>query len=149
MKFQAEHYLAAAQERVEDARRLHGAERYPAAIYSSGVAVESLLHAYRRREDANFKARHDLPSLLKESGIARFIKEADRKKMAGLLGEVWARWKNDVRYASDSRLRAHFKKLKLDRPSKGDFLRDNSRIALNSALEIVGIGARRWHSKKI
>ena len=148
MKFQPEHYVEAARERVEDARRLHRTERYPAAIYLSGVAVESLLYAYRLKEDANFKARHDLPSLLKESGIARFIESNDRRKLGGLLSDLWARWKNNVRYASDSRLRTHFKKLKLDREVKGDFLKENSRVALDSALGIVGIGARRWNLRK-
>ncbi len=146
MKFRAEQYIEAASERVADARLLHNAGRYPAAIYFSGVAVESLLHGYCLKQNGGFAARHDLLGLVKESGIAGFITPRNRRKLGADLGDLWMRWKNNYRYASDSRLRAEFKRQKIGLRFKGDYLRENSRIALNCALGIVGIGAATWRT---
>ncbi len=148
MRFAPQDYLDAAKERVEDACRLHGAQRYPAAIYLAGVAVESLLHAYRTRQDLSFLARHDLPGLLKESAIAEFLRPADRRRLDVAMSTIWARWKNSYRYASAYKARSEYRRLKLDRGIKGDFLKENSRKTVDDALVIVSIGVRRWHSQK-
>ena len=148
MRFRPEHYLEASQERIDDARRLHNMKRYAAAIYLAGVAVECLLIAYKTRKNAEFESRHDLVGLLRESGIADFIHRRDKVKLAVMLGEVWSRWKNNYRFASQGRLVSEFKRLKLDKGLKGDILKPNSDIIISNAMEIIKMGVRRWTSKR-
>lgn len=109
-----------------------------------GVATECMLRAYRTRRDPEFDSRHDLRDLLKASGIAEFIPDHHQAEFAENLGQVWSRWKNDYRYASEERLRSEFKSLRFHRGVDGDFLSYNSRIVLDSALSIINIGALKW-----
>lgn len=148
MKFRPEHYLQAAEEQVNSARRLHKQKRYPAAIYLAGVAVECLLLAYKTRENPGFESRHDLRSLLKESGMIGFIRPKERRKLSILMGNVWARWKNNYRFASYDRLTSEFRRLELNRGIKGEFLKPNSDIVIDNAYEIINLGVRRWTSEK-
>jgi len=148
MRFRPEHYLEAAQEQIVSARRLHKQRRYPAAIYLAGVAVECLLLAYKTRENPVFESRHDLGNLLKESGIAEFIRPKDRKKLSVQMGDVWARWKNNYRFASHARLTSEFRRLSLDRDIRGEILKPNSDTIINNAAEIINMGVRRWTSKR-
>ena len=148
MRFRPEHYLEAAQEQIGSARVLRNRRRYPAAIYFAGVSVECLLLAYRTREKPEFDSRHDLGSLLKESGIVEFIRPKDRRRLPVFLADVWTRWKNNYRFASSDRLTAEFKRLKLDRGIKGDVLKANSDIVIRSAIEMINMGVRRWNSER-
>lgn len=148
MKFKPEHYLDAALEQIDAARRLHNGQHYPTAIYLAGVAVECLLLAYRTRENIEFESRHDLRSLFKESGIAGFIRKKDQKQVIAMLGEIWSRWKNNYRFASYDRLIPEFRRLKLDRGIKGDIIKWNSAVIIDNAFEIINLGVRRWTSKK-
>lgn len=145
MKFLPEHYLETAGQRINDARILHNAARFSAAIYVTGVAVECMLLAYRTRIEPHFESRHDLKDLLKESGIAGFVRDNEQQQFAGYFGEVWSRWKNNYRYASDDRLRAQLKKLPGNWKVKGDVLKENSRVILDNGFQIVTLGAHRWH----
>jgi hypothetical protein len=140
MKFRPEHYLDASIEQINSATRLHKQRRYPAAIYLTGVAVECLLLAYRTRENPEFESRHDLISLLRESGMAGFVRMRDRKKLFIMMGDVWSRWKNNYRFASHSRLTSEFRRLKLDRGIRGEVLKTNSDILIRSAIEIINMG---------
>ncbi len=148
MKVRPENYLEASQERIDAARRLHNLQHYPEAIYFAGVAVECVLLAYRTRENPEFESRHDLKSLLRESGLASFISERDQRKLPALLGEVWYRWKNNYRFVSYDSLISEFKRLKLDRGIKGDILKVNSVVIISNAIEIINLGVRRWKSGK-
>lgn len=148
MDFKAEKLLEASQERIETARRLYEAGRYVPAIYLAGVSVECLLRAYRIRKNPQFDSKHDLSSLLKESGIADFIRPKDQQKFSASLGEIWSRWKNDYRYASHGRLTSEFKRLKLYRGIKGDILKANTATVVNDTLLIINIGVLRWSSCK-
>jgi len=148
LRFNPDHYLEASQERIHTARLLHEQERYAPAIYLAGVAVECLLLAYRTRQNLAFESRHDLRSLLKESGIAAFIREKDQQRLAARLGDVWARWKNNYRFASDGRLTTEFKRLKLYGKFRGDILKPNCEIIINSAFEVINLGVRRWTSTR-
>ncbi len=148
MKFRPEHYLAASQEQIDAARRLHNERHYPAAIYLAGVAVECLLLAYRTRKNPEFESRHDLRTLFKESGIAEFISQKDQRKLPAMMGEIWSRWKNNYRFASYDRLNSEFRRLKLDRGIKGEILKPNSDVLIKNAIEIINMGVRRWNSKK-
>ncbi|QTA92650.1 HEPN domain-containing protein [Desulfonema magnum] len=148
MRFRPEHYLEAAYERIDAARKLHNERHYPEAIYFAGVAVECLLLAYRTRENSDFESRHDLRKLLKESGMTDFIRQKDMIRLPALLGEVWSRWKNNYRFASYGRLTSEFRRLKLDRGIRGDALKLNSEIVIRNAIEIINLGVRRWNSEK-
>ena len=145
MRFRAEHYLEASQERIDAARRLYNEKHYAEAVYFAGVGVECLLLAYRIRENPEFESRHDLRSLFKESGIAEFITHKERIKMPVMLGEVWSRWKNNYRFASSDRLTSEFKRLNFDRGIRGDILKSNSFLVICNALEIISIGVKRWN----
>jgi len=68
----------------------------------------------------------------------------DRRAIAEATGVIFTRWKNDIRYASEKRLRRHFKRLKLDHGIRGDFLKENCRLALHAAQKIVALGNQRW-----
>ncbi len=148
MRFRPEHYPDASLEQISSARRLHKQRRYPGAIYLAGVAVECLLLAYRTRENQEFESRHDLRSLLRESGMTGFIRPGDRKRLFVMMGEVWSRWKNNYRFASYDRLTSEFRRLKLDRGVRGGILKPNSDIVIRNAVEIINLGARRWTSRK-
>ena len=144
MKINPKKYLEVTQEHIDTARILHNNERYSTAIYLAGVAIESLLLAYKTKNNSHFDSKHDLIKLMKESGIANFVQERNRKKVGILLGEVWSRWKNNYRFASNSRLKSEFKKIGLDRGIKGDILKLNSMTIIDNAYELINIGVRRW-----
>ena len=77
-----------------------------------------------------------------------FIKPDDRNEVVACLGEVWSRWKNNYRYIDDDRLRSEYKRLELYKRIKGDMLKENSRVVVESAFQLCMKGASRWHSKK-
>jgi len=58
--------------------------------------------------------------------------------------DLFGRWKNDLRYISNDRLRRRLKKLKLDRGIRGNYLKENCRIAIETATTIIKIGAVKW-----
>lgn len=148
MKFNAQQYLDCSRLRVESARRLHEQSRFSAAIYIAGVGIECLLKAYIVRQNPTFDERHDLHDLLKSSDLKSFVHADDRQQVAAWLSEIWTRWKNNYRYASDGRLRAEFKRLELNRGIDGDYLKENSRLVVETALLLQMKGEQRWHSKK-
>ena len=148
MRLSYDDYLEASATRIETARRLHQNGRFSAAIYFSGVSVECLLRAYITRDDPQFDQRHDLYALFKKAQLADFIGPQNRRQVSAWLGSVWARWKNNYRFASDERLRTELRRLGHQRGVKGDFLKENSRIVVESAYQLRTLGERRWRSKK-
>ncbi|CAN5252642.1 hypothetical protein BH09SUM1_BH09SUM1_16550 [soil metagenome] len=147
MRFTPDHYRDASLHRIADALELYKQDKYAGAIYYAGVSVECILRAYRVRQDPEFDSRHDLEILEKSSGIATFIPENQGRHFAQQFTVVWSRWKNDYRYASDERLRSEFRRLKLYQGIKGDFLKENARITMAAALELVNQGVSQWNSK--
>jgi len=151
LKLNGNDYLEASAFRIETARRLHEIGRYSAAIYFAGVSIECLLRAFITREDPQFDQRHDLRELYKKAPL--LIRPKNNRQANAWLGDVWVRWKNNYRFASDDRLRTQFmrtqfKKLRLNRGFKGDFLKANSRIVVESAYQLRTLGEKRWRSKK-
>jgi HEPN domain-containing protein len=140
-------YLEASAFRIETARRLHRIGRYSAAIYFAGISIECLLRAFITRRDPQFDQRHDLRELYKKAPLQELIHPTDRRKADAWLGDVWMRWKNNYRFASDDRMRTEFRKLRHNRGIKGDFLKENSRIVVESAYQLRTLGEKRWHSK--
>ncbi|MFC1600791.1 HEPN domain-containing protein [Candidatus Sumerlaeota bacterium] len=147
MKLNCEHYLEASAFRIETARQLHEKGRYSAAIYLAGVSIECLLRAFITREDPQFDQRHDLRELYKKAQLQALIRPAKRRQADAWLGDVWTRWKNNYRFASDDRMRTVFRDLQHNRGIKGDFLKENSRIVVEAAYQLRTLGERRWHSQ--
>jgi len=110
MKISSEHYFEASQDRIEDARRLHNVGNYVGSIYLSGVSVECMFRAYAARNMDDFDSRHDLARLLRSSGILEIIGVSHRRNIGAALGNIWSRWKNNYRYASEELMRAELKK---------------------------------------
>ena len=149
MKLNDSHYLEASAFRIQTARRLHEIGRYSAAIYFAGVSLECLLRAFITREDPQFDQRHDLRELYKKAQLQAFIRPKDHRQAGAWLGDIWTRWKNNYRFASDDRMLAEFRKLRHNRSIKGDILKENSRIVVEAAYQLRTLGERRWRSKKI
>ncbi len=144
MRIEAWSYYEAAQERLIEADILYQSQRFGLSLYVAGLAVECLFRAFRSLADSHFEARHDLPELLSISGLEFITAGKNSRAIAETTGILFTRWKNDIRYASEKRLRRHFKRLKLDRGIRGDFLKENCRLALHAAQKIVALGNQRW-----
>src|SRR2546423_10352766 len=120
MQFRAEQYYRVSLERMEQARKIYqDGTAFSLAMYCGGLAVESLLRAFRWTEDTSFEGRHDLSELLKASRLLRIDDEYMRRKGAseedirrsgvvlrGALNEVIILWHNNLRFASEASLKA-------------------------------------------
>jgi flavin-dependent dehydrogenase len=83
VQFRAEEYYHVALERMRQAIVIHKSGCGSAlAIYCGELAVESMLRAFRWKEDAAFEGRHDLIELLKASRLLRIDDEYMRAKGA-------------------------------------------------------------------
>src|SRR5256885_6324777 len=125
MQFRAEQYYQVSLERMQQARRIYeDGAAFALAMYCGGLAVESLLRAFRWTEDTSFEGRHDLSDLLKASRLLRIDDEYMRRKGAseeaiqrsgvalrGAMNEVIILWHNNLRFACEASLKAFLKKL--------------------------------------
>jgi HEPN domain-containing protein len=145
VKFTADDYRFAALERIGAAQALFETQRYAECVYLAGVATECILRAYRVRANPEFDSRHDLVELLTASNLEQLVPQKRRAEVGAALAEVWSRWKNDYRYATAGRLAQSLRKRGLFDGVRGDQLKANARIALDSSLNVVGIGAARWN----
>lgn len=159
MDFSADHYFWASAERMSQAQHLYrqGDGYYALSMYTAGLAVECLLRAYMVRRKREFESRHDLLLLFKESGILDV--DPDRLKRKGLkdaqiqehqailwssVNDVFILWRNSYRFASESRLLAHLKKMKLYDKAKGGLLKAKSYQLLTAAQRFVDKGVFQW-----
>ncbi len=161
MQFRAEQYYRASLERMTQARRIYqDGDAFSLAMYCGGLAVESLLRAFRWTQDTSFEGRHDLSDLMKASGMLRIDDEYMRRKGAsedtiydagvklrGAMNEVIILWHNNLRFASEASLRAFLKKIGRLRGVKGDPLKKNAMDLLNAAQTVVDRGVALWTSK--
>jgi HEPN domain-containing protein len=144
MRIEAADYVDAAQERLNNARLLYEAAQYSFALYAAGVAVESLLRAYIAQLDPILEAAHNLPLLLRTSNLRNLVTPDEDQRIYESVSLLAKRWRNDLRYTSNNRLRRRLKKNKLDRGIRGDFLKENCRIAIDLATTILRTGAAKW-----
>lgn len=144
IEFTPEVYKAAALEHAGAVQGLYDDRQYTLAIFVAGLAVESMFRAYRMRVSAELDARHDLYELARISKFADRIPEASHESYAANLGIVATRWSNSHRYRSEEAIRKYLKRAKLDRAIKGDPLKENARLVVNAAIELVTLGAQRW-----
>jgi len=144
MRIEANDYVHVVQERLTDANLLYEKARYAFAMYAAGVAVESLLRAYIFRLESKLVAAHNLPLLLDVSNLQSLVTFAESQQVFAAIDELYRRWRNDLRYTSNNRLRRRLKKQKLDRGIRGDFLKENCRIAIEKATIILKVGVEKW-----
>lgn len=162
MQFNAEQYYHVSLERMKQATRLYqDGTAYALAMYCGGLAVESLLRAFRWTHDSSFEGRHNLTDLLKESRLLSFDEEFMRRrgrtqqeidvsglKLRSAVNEVVALWHNNLRFASEASLKLSLQKSgKLGR-IKGDAIKKNTSNLLVSAQAVVDRGAAIWISQK-
>ncbi|MBI3412183.1 MAG: hypothetical protein HY040_27955 [Planctomycetes bacterium] len=157
--FKPEHYFRAALERMRQAQLLYRQdESFALAMYVAGVAIECLLRAFKGRKSGVFDERHDLRLLFHASGIikigidgphAKGLTEKDlevyRRELQAALLEICLLWSNDLRFASEDRLRSHLKKQGSFRKRlKGDMLKAMALKLLQNAQLFIDRGARLW-----
>jgi len=130
------------------------------AMYCGGLAVESLLRAFRWTEDPSFEGRHDLSDLLKASRLLRIDDEYMRRKNASeedihtsgvtlraAMNEVVILWHNNLRFASEASLKAFLNNIGRLKGVKGDPLKKNALDLLSAAQTVVNRGVTLWTSK--
>lgn len=129
-------------------------------MYCAGLAVESLLRAFRWTEDTSFESRHDLSELLKASRLLKFDDDYMRRKGASeetirqsalkirvAMNQVAMLWHNNMRYASESSTLAFLKQTGKNRGVKGDLLKKNAWDLLEAAQTIMDRGLVLWTSE--
>jgi HEPN domain-containing protein len=160
MDFTADHYFRAALERMSQAQRLYreGTGNYAFAMYAAGLAVECMLRAFiLRRRKTEFESRHNVLLLAKASGMLNVDRdmlkkrgltdeqiEEHQKALSASVNDVFILWRNNYRFASEDRLRAHIKKMSLYEGVKGDPLKANALRLLNAAQRLIEKGVIQW-----
>jgi HEPN domain-containing protein len=162
MQFTGEECFRAGVERMRQARAIHDTGHgYALAMYSSALAVECMLRAFRWKQDKSFEGRHDLMELLRASDFYRIDEDDSRikrlseekRQQASLLlrvamNEVVTLWHNNLRYASEASLRASLKRGGRLRGVKGNALKKNSTDLLVAGQSVVSRGVALWISRK-
>jgi len=158
VNFPPEHYFTSALQRMRQARYLYreGAS-FALAIYVGGVAVEALLRAFKGRRNPTFDEKHHLLRLFAASGMLHIDPvhlrekqwsedqiEGHRRGLRTAVNEIYRIWANNYRFAAEDRLRSHLKKLTGYQKIKGDYLKEQARLFLNSAQQFVDKGVMLW-----
>ena len=167
-------YYEAARERLdqarflfdvpqEDAERALHDKRYALVVYAAGVAVESVLRAYRLKIDDTFDGRHNIEALFTASGLEDRLLEhlegqgvdpavvADRlRELRAAVSSVAAIWRNAHRYASDRALVKDLIERKIiarsqNKGAKAALLRAQARILVQAATTVIGAGEEVWN----
>jgi len=159
MDFTPDHYFRASVERMRQAQHLYrvGEGYYALAMYTAGLAVECLLRAYTVQRDREFDSRHDVILLFKNSGILRVDPEQLKRKgltdhqiqghhkaLWSSVSEVFNLWRNNYRFASEARLLAHLKKMRLYKGTKGSLLKAKAHELIKAAQLFIDKGVLQW-----
>lgn len=162
MQFRAEQYYQASLERMTQARTIYqGGAGYALAMYCGGLAVESLLRAFRWTADTSFEGRHDLTDLFKASRLLMIDEDFMRRRgesedairksgqrLRAAIEEVIVLWHNNLRFASEARLKAHLNKIGRVRGVPGNPLKKSALDILNAAQTLIDRGVTLWTSRK-
>ncbi len=140
----AESYYRAALERIEDANTLLAQGRHPFAMYTSGLAVECLIRAFRVLKDPSFEERHDLRELWKKTVLADVHEEPSYTQISQARATISILWSNNHRFSSENELKSFLKNSGQDRGIKGDFLKYNSKKLYDAADTFIRLGKIRW-----
>jgi hypothetical protein len=142
----AENYRDAATERIEASIALYQWECFIEANYFAGLAVECIFRSYRMMIDPAFDARHDLDKLYESARFADVVPIDETGKIDAALVNAVTLWSNDHRFLSEAALRKRWSKRKLFRGIKGNFLKEQTRLLVDSAGQIVNLGVSRWRN---
>jgi hypothetical protein len=159
MNFNAEEYYQVSLERRKQAEILYNEdENFSLSMYCAGLAVESLLRAFRWRRDQSFEGRHDLSVLLKASRLLAidydFVSRSGRSdgavndislELRGAVNEVIVLWHNNLRFTSERRLKSFLRSIDRLR-GRGDPLKRNALQLLNAAQIVINRGMVLWPS---
>jgi hypothetical protein len=143
-EFTAEVYRAAAEERLETLEQLYHLGFFALALYTAGVAVESIFRAYRCKIDPAFDSRHNLSELAKAARFFEIVPRGSVDTVDSALSSIGVRWSNNHRFRSDAAMRAFLRRSQLNRGIKGDYLKVNARAAIDAAFDLVKIGLLKW-----
>lgn len=158
MQFEAKEYFEAGLERMTEARKIYReGSSYALAIYIAGLAVECLLRGFRWQKQKTFEGRHDLEELFKASELllrdegelrsGGASEEAIRHSAARLrsaLNVVAVLWHNNLRFASEAKLKSHLHRLGMLKKVKGNPLKKNALDVLEAAQTIINRGTLLW-----
>jgi hypothetical protein len=161
MQFRSDEYYRVSLERMRQARTIYlEGDSYALAIYCGGLAVESLLRAFRWKEDPSFEGRHDLSELLKSSRLLQidetYIRQkgardvaADeaRLKLRTAMQAVSLLWHNNLRFACEASLKAFLRRSGRVEGVRGDIAKKNALDFLNAAQSVIERGVILWESK--
>ena len=159
MIFRAEQYYQVSLERMKQARNLYEVgDSFALAMYSSGLAVECLLRAFRWIEDSSFEGRHDLSALFDASrfldhndnlnqrnGETEAASELSQLRLQTAMQEVVVLWHNNLRFSSEASTRAFLKRSRLAQGIKGDPLKKNAGQLLAASQTILDRGVILWN----
>jgi hypothetical protein len=164
MRLLPEHYLQAATERIDQAEANFDRRYHALAMNTAARAVECILRAHffqKHGVGAALESAHNIPELFKASGLKVASLEARRKRgdsdtditrysreLEADVADIFLRWSNDYRYASEDRLRAYLKRQNLHRMVRGDFVRGNAGKLNEAARRVVNEGVERWSRSK-
>ena len=96
--------------------------------------------------DPAFDSRHDLDRLFEIAKFSQAVGEDEIRKASMKMGVVILLWSNDHRFLSENALRRKFKRMRLDRGIRGDFLKELTRKLVSASQDLVTIGVRQWNS---
>lgn len=139
--------MDAAQDHAALLRVAYSHGNHALTVYISGLSAECLFRAFRAKKGMPFRSDHSLDGLSEDAGFPDALPQADRQRFVVTLAEVINRWRNSHRFRSNEALRRFLKGLKLDRGIRGDYVKENARIASSGALEVIAIGIRQWQRK--
>ena len=157
-----EHYFTASLERLKQAWDLYReGSSYALAMYTAGVSVECMLRAFKMLRDPTFDEKHDLkrlfrasgmfnvdPTVMTSQGLSQTEAEAHFRELQIAVTDVCELWSNDYRFASEERLRTHFRYRKLDRGIKGDALKSLALTLIVAAQRFIDKGVFQWKSSR-
>jgi hypothetical protein len=161
MQFTAKDYYQVGLERMQAAHRIYReGMTFALAMYCAGLAVESLLRAFRWTEDTAFEGRHDLAALLRASRLFYIDEDHLRRrrashddihesglKLRAAMNEVTILWHNSLRFASEASLKAFLRRIDRLQGVKGDPLKKNASDLIEAAQTVVSRGVVLWTSK--
>ena len=117
-----------------------------------------MMRGFRWKNDKSFDGRHNLDELLKASSIISVDENRMRRRgkaekvhessvaFRAAMNEVVTLWHNNLRYASEARLKAHLLQIKRVQGIKGDPLKKNASDLINAAQLVVNRGLVSWDS---
>ena len=143
-------YYEGALCRLEDARRLEDQQRWVAAVYLAGRAVEAMLRSLLWVKDRQQEIGHDLRDLLKRSRSLGMLDRED-EEFDDHLEDVARLWHNNLRYAGDGYFLRCLKQIKMDRglPRNADPVKVNAQKIIESCEIIISRGELVWnHSRR-